>query len=164
MTRQVILERLNAEAPGLRKKYGVKSLAAFGSRGAIMTSGELERLWEAHLAGEFQTKDVEATLETMVDDAVVDHIPVHSGGRGKDALRVFYRDVFIPSWPDDLEQTLDQPGRRRGKTSDEIRIELYLTTARRSGFLPGCAAHATRWSRSTSSSWWLCSAGRQDRL
>ncbi len=31
MTRQAILARLNAEAPGLRKKYGVKSLAVFGS-------------------------------------------------------------------------------------------------------------------------------------
>jgi predicted nucleotidyltransferase len=31
MNRQAILERLNAEAPSLRKKYGVKSLAVFGS-------------------------------------------------------------------------------------------------------------------------------------
>jgi uncharacterized protein len=31
MTRQAILERLNAEAPGLREKYGVRSLAVFGS-------------------------------------------------------------------------------------------------------------------------------------
>jgi predicted nucleotidyltransferase len=31
VNRQVILERLNAEAPGLRRKYGVKSLAIFGS-------------------------------------------------------------------------------------------------------------------------------------
>jgi len=31
MDRQTILDRLNAEAPSLRKKYGVKSLAVFGS-------------------------------------------------------------------------------------------------------------------------------------
>ena len=31
MDRQTILARLNAEAPGLRKKYGVKSLSVFGS-------------------------------------------------------------------------------------------------------------------------------------
>ena len=31
MTRQAILDRLKAEAPGLREKYGVKSLAVFGS-------------------------------------------------------------------------------------------------------------------------------------
>jgi carboxymethylenebutenolidase len=63
----------------------------------------LEQLWADHLAGEFTTKDVEATLATMVDDASVNHVPVNTGGRGKDELRAFYRDVFIPSWPDDLE-------------------------------------------------------------
>jgi predicted nucleotidyltransferase len=31
MDRPNILDRLNAEAPGLRKKYGVKSLSVFGS-------------------------------------------------------------------------------------------------------------------------------------
>jgi predicted nucleotidyltransferase len=31
MNRQAILNRLNAEAPGLREKYQVKSLAVFGS-------------------------------------------------------------------------------------------------------------------------------------
>src|SRR5947209_15437505 len=31
MNRQAILDRLNAEAPGLKTKYGVKSLAVFGS-------------------------------------------------------------------------------------------------------------------------------------
>ncbi len=30
MNRQAILDRLNSEAPGLKKKYGVKSLADFG--------------------------------------------------------------------------------------------------------------------------------------
>lgn len=28
-----------------------------------------ERLWAEHLAGEFETKDVEATLATLVEDA-----------------------------------------------------------------------------------------------
>jgi predicted nucleotidyltransferase len=31
MNRQAILDRLNAEAPGLKRKYGAKSLAVFGS-------------------------------------------------------------------------------------------------------------------------------------
>ena len=33
MNREAILERLSAQAPALRKKYGVKSLAVFGSMG-----------------------------------------------------------------------------------------------------------------------------------
>jgi carboxymethylenebutenolidase len=62
-------------------------------------------VWAEHLNGEFVIKDVEATLETMVDDAYVNHIPVKTGGRGKDQLRRFYRDDFIPSWPRDLRMT-----------------------------------------------------------
>ncbi|HZS45700.1 MAG TPA: ester cyclase [Blastocatellia bacterium] len=67
---------------------------------------ELEKLWASHIEGEFKTKDVEATLETMVDDAYVNHMPVNTGGRGKEELRAFYRDNFIPSWPDDLQMSL----------------------------------------------------------
>ncbi|PWU20276.1 MAG: hypothetical protein C5B48_12700 [Candidatus Rokuibacteriota bacterium] len=65
----------------------------------------LEQLWAEHLKGEFETKDVEETLATMVEDAYVNHMPVNTGGRGKAALRRFYREDFIPSWPDDLETT-----------------------------------------------------------
>jgi carboxymethylenebutenolidase len=65
----------------------------------------LEQLWGEHLAGEFVTKDVEATLATMVEDASVNHVPVGTGGRGKDELRAFYRDDFIPSWPEDVQIT-----------------------------------------------------------
>jgi len=70
-----------------------------------MTPQQLQQLWADHLAGEFTTKDVEATLATMVEDASVNHVPVGTGGRGKEQLRAFYRDVFIPSWPDDLAMT-----------------------------------------------------------
>ena len=71
-----------------------------------MTPQQLEKLWKEHLDGEFVTKDVEATLATMVPDAFVNHMPVNTGGRGKEELRRFYRDDFIPSWPDDLEMKL----------------------------------------------------------
>jgi carboxymethylenebutenolidase len=70
-----------------------------------MTPHELERLWEEHLAGELATREVEATLATMAEDASVDHVPHHSGGRSKEALRAFHSEVFIPSWPEDLRQT-----------------------------------------------------------
>ena len=35
---------------------------------------QLEQLWAEHLKGEFETKDVESTLATMVDDAYVNHM------------------------------------------------------------------------------------------
>jgi carboxymethylenebutenolidase len=71
----------------------------------VLSSQQLEQLWAEHLKGEFETKDVEGTLATMVEDAYVNHMPVNTGGRGKEALRVFYRDDFIPSWPEDLQMT-----------------------------------------------------------
>ena len=70
-----------------------------------MTPKEMEELFAEHIRHEFVTKDVEATLATMVEDASVNHVPINSGGRGKGELRAFYRDVFIGSWPDDLEMT-----------------------------------------------------------
>src|SRR5499433_4247062 len=80
----------------------------------------LEQLWAEHLKGEFETKDVEATLATMVEDAYVNHMPVNTGGRGKDALRRFYRDVFIPSWPDDLQTTAVNRVVGDGQLVDEL--------------------------------------------
>ena len=41
-----------------------------------MMASDLSKLWEEHTADEFVTRDVEATLSTMVDDAYVNHIPV----------------------------------------------------------------------------------------
>jgi carboxymethylenebutenolidase len=101
-----------------------------------VTPGELETLWEDHLAGEFSTKDVEATLATMVEDASVDHIPVHTGGRGKDALRAFYRDIFIPSWPDDLVSTPVNRVVGDGQIVDEIRMR-FTHDRPMEWFLPG---------------------------
>ena len=49
-----------------------------------LTREQLESLWAEHLAGEFTTRDVEATLATMIDSASVNHVPVNTGGRGKD--------------------------------------------------------------------------------
>ena len=101
-----------------------------------MTRQQLEQLWADHIAGEFVTKDVEATLATMVDDAFVDHIPVHTGGRGKEELRAFYRDNFIPSWPADLQM---KPVNRVVGDSQLV-DELHLTfthSKRMDWFLPG---------------------------
>jgi carboxymethylenebutenolidase len=89
---------------------------------AALSAHQLEQLWAEHLKGEFETKDVEATLETMVEDAYVNHMPVHTGGRGKEALRAFYRDDFIPSWPDDLQMTPVNRVVGEGQLVDELHI------------------------------------------
>jgi carboxymethylenebutenolidase len=66
---------------------------------------DLPALWQEHTDHEFVTRDTEATLKTMVDDAYVNHIPVMTGGRGKEALRAFYSTDFIPKMPADTALT-----------------------------------------------------------
>jgi carboxymethylenebutenolidase len=66
---------------------------------------DLAHLWEEHTRHEFATRDTEATLATMVEDAYVNHVPVMTGGVGKSALRAFYSTDFIPSMPSDTKLT-----------------------------------------------------------
>jgi carboxymethylenebutenolidase len=63
---------------------------------------DLEALWEAHTTYEFGTRDVDATMRTMVADPYVNHVPVMTGGVGARDLARFYADHFIPKCPKDI--------------------------------------------------------------
>jgi len=65
----------------------------------------LSQLWEEHVRYEFSTRNTEDTLATMTEDAYVNHIPVLTGGVGKNGLREFYSKRFIPQMPPDTEMT-----------------------------------------------------------
>src|ERR1051326_8018778 len=65
----------------------------------------LGKLWEEHVRHEFSTHNTDDTLATMVEDAYVNHIPVLTGGVGRDELREFYSKRFIPQMPPDTEMT-----------------------------------------------------------
>jgi carboxymethylenebutenolidase len=65
----------------------------------------LSELWDEHVRYEFSTRNTEDTLATMVQDAYVNHIPVLTGGSGRDELREFYSKRFIPQMPPDTEMT-----------------------------------------------------------
>jgi len=65
----------------------------------------LQQLWEEHVRHEFATHNTDDTLATMVEDAYVNHIPVLTGGVGKNELREFYSKRFIPQMPPDTEMT-----------------------------------------------------------
>jgi carboxymethylenebutenolidase len=70
-----------------------------------MPQADLAQLWEEHTNHEFTTRDTESTLATMADDAYVNHVPVLTGGAGKNALRIFYSRDFIPTMPPDTKLT-----------------------------------------------------------
>src|SRR6516164_8519512 len=61
----------------------------------------LSDLWDEHVRDEFVTRDTGATLDTMVPDAYVNHIPVLTGGVGREQLSEFYSRHFIPRMPPD---------------------------------------------------------------
>ncbi|MGE2816088.1 hypothetical protein ACQI5H_13235 [Mycobacterium heidelbergense] len=63
-------------------------------------------LWEKHAFYEFGVKDADLAVSTMVEDASVMHLPTMSGGFGRDQLRRYYADVFIPGIPDDTRSEL----------------------------------------------------------
>lgn len=62
---------------------------------------QLEALWDRHCELEFSVKDADKTVETMVEEPYVNHIPTMTGGAGKAILRDFYRDHFISKLPAD---------------------------------------------------------------
>jgi len=63
----------------------------------------LNDLWDEHIRDEFSDKDATATIDTMVPDAYVNHIPVLTGGVGREQLNEFYSKHFIPKMPPDTE-------------------------------------------------------------
>jgi carboxymethylenebutenolidase len=68
-----------------------------------MPDHDLVALWEAHCRYEFETRDVDATMATMVATPYVNHVPTMTGGVGHDQLKRFYKYHFIGNNPPDTE-------------------------------------------------------------
>lgn len=97
---------------------------------------DLVALWEAHCREEFEIRDVEATMATMVAQPYVNHIPTMTGGVGHDQLKRFYKHHFIGVNPPDFR--LDPVSRTVGESAlvDEFVIRFTHTT-RIDWMLPG---------------------------
>ena len=57
---------------------------------------DLLDVWESHKAAEFEQGDADAAIETMAEHPVLIHLPVGTGATGREPLRRFYREIFIP--------------------------------------------------------------------
>ena len=62
---------------------------------------DFSQLWDKHCEYEFATRDADATMETMVSEPYVNHIPTMTGGVGYEHLKRFYKHHFIPQTPQD---------------------------------------------------------------
>jgi carboxymethylenebutenolidase len=103
----------------------------------------LQQLWEEHVRHEFATHKTEDTLATMVEDAYVNHIPVLTGGVGKDELREFYSKRFIPQMPPDTEMIPISRTIGHDQLVDEM-VFKFTHTIRMDWMLPGIAPTGKR--------------------
>lgn len=62
---------------------------------------DLEEIWEEHTRFEFETRSVPDTMDTMVQEPYVNHIPTLTGGVGRGKLSHFYANHFVFNNPDD---------------------------------------------------------------
>ena len=63
----------------------------------------LVEVWEKHLQSEFVTRSADEAVGTVAEDAYVNHVPVLTGGVGRNGMREFYARYFIPQMPPDME-------------------------------------------------------------
>jgi carboxymethylenebutenolidase len=67
----------------------------------VSAAPDLGAVFDQHVAAEFDQKDVDATMRTMVDEPYVWHVPVLTGAAGGEAVRRFYSTQFIGQTPAD---------------------------------------------------------------
>src|SRR5438094_3183783 len=103
----------------------------------------LGRLWDEHVQHEFSTRNTEDTLATMVEDAYVNHIPVLTGGVGRDELREFYSKRFIPQMPPDTEMIPVSRTIGEDQLVDEM-VFKFTHSIRMDWMLPGVAPTGKR--------------------
>ncbi len=63
----------------------------------------LGAVFDKHVKHEFQDRDVDATMKTMVGEPYVHHVPMMTGGIGHDNVYNFYKNHFVGKMPDDTK-------------------------------------------------------------
>lgn len=69
------------------------------------SSVRLGNIFDKHVKFEFEDKNVESTMKTMVKEPYVHHIPVMTGGVGYNDVHNFYKNDFVGKMPKDLKIT-----------------------------------------------------------
>jgi carboxymethylenebutenolidase len=100
-------------------------------------------IWQRHLQSEFADHSADAALETMSATPHLNHVPVMTGGVGRDQVRTFYATHFIPKLPPDTEIELISRTIGRDRIVDEMIFKCTHTIAM-DWFLPGVAPTGRR--------------------
>src|SRR5215470_4179408 len=101
--KQLVREIIQLSRAENQKGHRRMKTTEISSNGLTAAQQALSDLWDEHVRDEFATKDADAALATMTPDAYVNHVPVLTGGVGKQELRDFYANHFIPKMPADTE-------------------------------------------------------------
>ncbi|MGH6795810.1 MAG: nuclear transport factor 2 family protein [Methylocella sp.] len=107
------------------------------------TEQALIDVWESHTAAEFEHKDADAAIATMTVHPVLIHVPVGTGATGREALRKFYKEIFIPQIPPDAELQLLSRSVTQYRIIDEFILRL-THTVQMDWFAPGIAPTGRR--------------------
>lgn len=83
---------------------------------------DLGSIFDAHVKHEFVDHDVNATMQTMINEPYLLHVPTLTGGAGGSEVRCFYERHFVGKWPADT--TVSQISRTVGE--EQVVDELVL--------------------------------------
>jgi carboxymethylenebutenolidase len=100
-------------------------------------------VWQAHTAAEFEHKNADLAIATMTEHPVLIHVPVGTGATGREALRKFYKEIFIPQLPPDAELHLLTRSVADNRLIDEF-ILRFTHTVQMDWFAPGIAPTGRR--------------------
>ncbi len=83
-------------------------------------SNNLGRVFNKHVKCEFEEKNVDATMKTMVPESYVHHVPVLTGGIGYNGVYDFYKNIFIGKMPSDTKFITISRTRDNNQVVDEL--------------------------------------------
>jgi carboxymethylenebutenolidase len=103
-----------------------------------MAGSDIGAVFDEHVAAEFVDLDLDATMATMTDEPYVNHVPVMTGGVGREAVRSFYGQHFIGKWPADIQTTPVSRTVGEDQVVDELVLE-FTHDIEMPQLLPGVA-------------------------
>jgi carboxymethylenebutenolidase len=105
---RALLEACGVAAGGMGPAEAVRRADAIAEAAAAYADPSAEAgaaAFDEHMAAEFEQRDIDRTMATMVDDPYLNHVAVMTGGRDAAEVRRFYDEHFIPRWPADTAAT-----------------------------------------------------------
>jgi carboxymethylenebutenolidase len=83
-----------------KSKTKTKNTNRIKKKGSFVNLGNV---FDKHVKFEFEDKDVDSTMKTMVKEPYVHHVPIMTGGVGYDDVYNFYKNDFVGKMPKDTK-------------------------------------------------------------